>query len=231
MRLNESSWLDTLWWFGPYHYQQVFKRETATWPYTSWPDKKANKCTSRKKDTDMHVKRYKTITNTPAPWPPPDVCWVFVPYCEVSPCPTAGPLLLSPSQTPWSQSWSLCPPARCTARHDNGFSDKNRSNSAAIYLCTFRHSPSLSVSHTQTHTDISQTIKHHKQRCGCLTSIDILWCRPCRRVARSRRRLFSSSRVWFTLTMSDWLSSSIAVKQDLIINIQYTNNLKNDAID
>lgn len=47
--------------------------------------------------------------------------------------------------------------------------------------------------------------------------MDILWCRPCRRVAKSRSRLFSSNRVWFTLTISDWLSSSHAANERIKI--------------
>lgn len=49
--------------------------------------------------------------------------------------------------------------------------------------------------------------KQYQENC---TSMDILWWRPCRRVARSRSRMFSSSKVWFILTISDWLSSSHA---------------------
>lgn len=56
--------------------------------------------------------------NAPAPWPQPDVCWASVPCCGVSQCPTADPLLLSPSQRPWSQSWSPCLPTHCTAEHE-----------------------------------------------------------------------------------------------------------------
>ena len=64
------------------------------------------------------------------------------------------------------------------------------------------------------HTHRTAFYKLQQQSQGHRTSMDILWCRPCSRVVRSRSRVFSSSRVWFSLIMSDWLSSSHADNKD-----------------
>lgn len=83
----------------------------------------------------------------------------------------------------------------------------------------FSYSHTSTISDTHSHTNTQARIftidtNIQKQCQEYHTSMDILWCLPCRRVARSRSRMLSSSRVWLMLTMSDWLSSSHAANKD-----------------